>query len=194
MLSKELSSTIFWVFGMIWPGPIANTLPTRPIWPRRLVFNPRFSHSKDSKKKKKKKKYLIPLSIIRNALRVKWSNPGKGVAPSPTPRCSSYWKRSLQVTNFILIALPRLKNPVSPTIYSYWREKRWIYVFPWTQINNSISYDNNHYIKHTSIKWLYRVPCWTFHSISWDIGFPWCYLSHPLVTGCTELHGTSNQD
>ena len=27
--------------------------------------------------------------------RVKWNNPGKGVAPSPTPRCSSYWKRSL---------------------------------------------------------------------------------------------------
>ena len=27
--------------------------------------------------------------------RVKWSNPGKGVAPFPTPRCSSYWKGSL---------------------------------------------------------------------------------------------------
>ena len=30
--------------------------------------------------------------------RVKWSNPGKGVAPSPTPQCSSYWKGSLLVT------------------------------------------------------------------------------------------------
>ena len=29
---------------------------------------------------------------------VKWSNPGKGVAHCPTPRCSSYWKRSLLVT------------------------------------------------------------------------------------------------
>ena len=38
------------------------------------------------------------LSIIRYGSRVKWSNPGKGVAPSPTPRCSSYWKRRLQVT------------------------------------------------------------------------------------------------
>ena len=28
---------------------------------------------------------------------VKWSNPGKGVAPFPTPRCSSYWKGSLRV-------------------------------------------------------------------------------------------------
>ena len=30
---------------------------------------------------------------------VKWSNPGKGVAPSPRPRCSSYWKGSLRVTH-----------------------------------------------------------------------------------------------
>ena len=37
--------------------------------------------------------YLIPpLSNIRYVLRVKWSNPRKGVAPSPTLRCSSYWK------------------------------------------------------------------------------------------------------
>ena len=41
-----------------------------------------------------KKWYLIPLcftlSNIRYVSRVKWSNPGKGVAPSSTPRCSSY--------------------------------------------------------------------------------------------------------
>ena len=29
--------------------------------------------------------------------KVKWSNPGKGVAPSPTPWCSSYRKGSLQI-------------------------------------------------------------------------------------------------
>ena len=38
--------------------------------------------------------YLIPpyftLSIISYISRVKWSNPGKGVAPSPTPRCNCY--------------------------------------------------------------------------------------------------------
>ena len=48
-----------------------------------------------------KKWYLIlpclTLSNIRYVLRVKWSNPWKGVAPSPTPRCSSYWKKSLLV-------------------------------------------------------------------------------------------------
>ena len=45
--------------------------------------------------------YLIPpsftLSNMRYVSRVKWSNPGKGVALSPTPRCSSYWKGSLLV-------------------------------------------------------------------------------------------------
>ena len=48
-----------------------------------------------------KKWYLIPpcltLSIIRYISRVKWSNLGKRVAPSPTPRCSSYWKGSFRV-------------------------------------------------------------------------------------------------
>ena len=39
----------------------------------------------------------LTLSNIRYVSRVKWSNPGKGVAPSPTPRCSSYWKGSLLV-------------------------------------------------------------------------------------------------
>ena len=32
---------------------------------------------------------------IPHVSRVKWSNPGKVVAVSPTPRCSSYWKGSL---------------------------------------------------------------------------------------------------
>ena len=45
--------------------------------------------------------YLMPpcltLSIIRHGPRVKWTIPGKGVAPSPTPLCSRYWKESLQV-------------------------------------------------------------------------------------------------
>ena len=32
---------------------------------------------------------------VRN--KVKWSTPGKGVVPSPTARCSSYWKGSILV-------------------------------------------------------------------------------------------------
>ena len=40
----------------------------------------------------------LTLSIIKYGSRVKWSNPGKGVAPSPTPWCSSYRNGSLRVT------------------------------------------------------------------------------------------------
>ena len=51
---------------------------------------------------KTQKWYLIPscltFSIIRYGSRVKWSNPGNGVVPSPTPLCSGYWKVSLRVT------------------------------------------------------------------------------------------------
>ena len=56
-----------------------------------------------------KKWYLMPPclthSIIRYGSRVKWSNPGKGVVPSPTHRCCSYRKRafgslSTMVANF----------------------------------------------------------------------------------------------
>ena len=49
-----------------------------------------------------KKWYLkllcLTLSNIRWESRVKWSNPGKGVAPSPKPRCSSYRKKSFRFT------------------------------------------------------------------------------------------------
>ena len=52
--------------------------------------------------KKQTKKNLMPscltLSIIRYGSRIKWSNPGNGVARFPTPWCSSYWKWSYRVT------------------------------------------------------------------------------------------------
>ena len=48
-----------------------------------------------------RKWYLIPpcfiLSIIRYVSRVKWSNPGKGLAPSPKFWCNSYWNWSFRV-------------------------------------------------------------------------------------------------
>ena len=56
-----------------------------------------------------KKWYLmlpfLKLSIIRQGSRVKWSNPWNGVVPSPTPRCSSWYKGSLWITNFKIILL-----------------------------------------------------------------------------------------
>ena len=56
-------------------------------WPGRLGFNPWSSHTKDSKNDTC---YLLALGIIKYRSRVKWSNPGEGVAPLPTPQCSSY--------------------------------------------------------------------------------------------------------
>ena len=44
----------------------------------------------------------LTLSIIRYGSRVKWSNPGNGVAPSSTPWCSSYRKGSLRVTSTMI--------------------------------------------------------------------------------------------
>ena len=42
----------------------------------------------------------LTLSIIRYRSKVKWGNPGKGAAPLPTSRCSSYWKGSFRVTDY----------------------------------------------------------------------------------------------
>ena len=33
---------------------------------------------------------LLNTQHYKVRIKVKWSNPGKGVVPSPTPRCSSY--------------------------------------------------------------------------------------------------------
>ena len=52
-------------------------------------FNPRLSHTKDSKKWYLMLTFLT-LSIIRYGSRIKWSNPGNGIAASPTFQCSSY--------------------------------------------------------------------------------------------------------
>ena len=51
---------------------------------------------------KTQKWYLMPpcltLRIVSYQSRVKWGNPGKEVAPSPKPCCSSYRKGSLRFT------------------------------------------------------------------------------------------------
>ena len=57
-------------------------------------FNPRSSYTKDLK-------MVLDAALLNTQhykVKVKWSNPGNAVAPSPTPRFSSYGKGSLQVT------------------------------------------------------------------------------------------------
>ena len=78
------------------PGPLANTLFILPktLWvecsPMVLVSIPVHVIPIDT--------YLLNTYIIRYVSRVKWSNPGKGVASSPKPWCSSYWKGNFPVT------------------------------------------------------------------------------------------------
>ena len=98
-----------------------------------------------------KKWYLIPpyltLSIIRYVSRVKRSNPGKGLAPSPTPRHSSYWKGNFWVAlNYNRqLLLPALLNwmdlsvlwlmALPPSIKYYWNSLRnilYIVYIVWT--------------------------------------------------------------
>ena len=86
----------------------------------------------------------LTLSIIRYGSRVKWINPGKGVAPSPTPWCSSYWKEafassSTMVTNFTynraigqmsrVFANGPGDRGVQSQVESYQRLKKW-YLMP----------------------------------------------------------------
>ena len=70
----------------------------------------------------------LKLSIIRYLSRVKWSNPGKGVVPSATPRCSSYWKGSFLVAldyghrlYFVYLTKPRLMGRLQYlSLGEYW--------------------------------------------------------------------------
>ncbi len=73
-------------FIAIAPGPLANTLTIMPLFG---MGRKTWVQSQVESYQRLKKWYLMPpcltLSNIRYASRVKWSNPGKGVAPSPTP-------------------------------------------------------------------------------------------------------------
>ena len=87
---QKMNFTLYHIFNLClwrhWP----NELSVRQ-WSRRSGFNPRSSHTKDSKIVLDAA--LLTLCIIRYVSRIKWSNPGGGVAPSPSPRFKSYGKR-----------------------------------------------------------------------------------------------------
>ena len=76
--------------------------------------------------------YLIPPCLtpsnIRYVSRVKWSNPGKGVTPSPTLRCSSYSKGSLLVALDNGRQLPCLKLDLMSHSFLWWN---------WVDTNNT---------------------------------------------------------
>ena len=103
----------------------------------------------------------------------------EGVAPSPTPWCSSYRKGSLRVTLdygrqlyffYLLkpVAKPKRKDSICQTIYlnskgryrfmlflyaSAWRGTQTALPRTWTLIFVSISYDGNHYASRESARY-----------------------------------------
>ena len=75
-----------------------------------------------------KKWYLmlpcLALWTIRWGSKVKWSNPGDGVAPSSTPRCSSYWEGSLQVTlDYFFIVINGTFNFYATNVSGYFHSQ-----------------------------------------------------------------------
>ena len=131
MLSKQVSSTIFWVFGMTQTGikpqslwPLVNTLLIRSMaqllgdvlnitghWPSkpdiglavRVFANGPGDLGSIPGRVIPKTLKMVPDASLLNTQHYKVRIKGKveqsweGVAPSPTPWCSSYRKRSLRV-------------------------------------------------------------------------------------------------
>ena len=105
---KQLKSKIKKILVKINNGWIANLVIllyfySLAKWVERspMVRETRVQSQVESYQRLKRWYLMLPwlaLSFIRYGSRLKWSNPRNRVAPSPTPRCSSYWKGSLWVT------------------------------------------------------------------------------------------------
>ena len=66
----------------------------------------------------------LTLNIIRYGSRVKRSNPGKGVAPSPTPWCCSYRKGSLRVTLDFICSPSHHRTSNAQGLFKSWSGRR----------------------------------------------------------------------
>ena len=88
---QEIITWVCWVWVWVWPYVFfaGNTTSTLRVLIEMDILSGIAT---------KKRFSCLTLNIIRYGSRVKWSNPGNGVAPSPTPWCSSYRKGSLRVT------------------------------------------------------------------------------------------------
>ena len=116
---------------------------------------------------------LLILSNIRYVSRLKWSNPGKGVVPSPTSQCSSYWKGSLPV---VLDYVCQLYFTIYIYIYIY------TYIYIWQRMVGLVLVLVLWHINHCS---LFNVKScfyiYTKHTICKHIftlnGSKYCYIS-----------------
>ena len=82
-----------------------------------------------SYERSKKWYFMLPcltLSTIRYVSIVKWSNPGNGVVPSTTPRCSSFWKGSPRVTLDSGCQLYLLTYCYAILCSSFWKGSLWV--------------------------------------------------------------------
>ena len=156
VLSKDVSSTVFKVFGMTRPGielrslwPLANTLPTIYIYIYIYIYifaNPSAQTGWDTR------------TIFNQSL------------------------TGLKFKAFLFLDL--LLNQGSRTqsallLTRSWRKNNWIHTFPewyfyemqsassriWTRINGSISYDNNHYTTGTFYIFISLGNAWTLLSL-----------------------------
>ena len=101
---------------------------------------------------------LLNTQHIRYRSRVKRSNPGKGVVPSPTPRCSRYWKGSLridlnygrQLYFYLRRGVEGVKN----------KRKHWVYWYIYIYI---VTHRPTVSLTHNSSVWLDTSDAW-----SWD--------------------------
>ena len=84
---------------------------------QKIGFNPRSSHTKDSKKW-----YLMLPCLTLSIIRLMVSNPGKGEKPSLTRQCSSYWKGRIYIYIYIytlFLSCPWLSFYIYIYIYIY---------------------------------------------------------------------------
>ena len=100
----------------------------------------------------------LTLSIIRYVSRVKWSYPGEGVVPSPTPQCSSYWKGSLWFALNYNCQLYLLYT-TAQTIYTLWE-----YLISYNSVNKLL-------VTNMGVGWkVHMMASNLFFMIFWPMG------------------------
>ena len=153
----------------------------------------------------------LTLSNIRYVSRVKWSNPGKGVAPSPTPRCSSNQKGCLLIAldygrQLLLLSYRKMK-PLPIRGLPDW-VARWIriclyfssFIIPLILTKSftpfAVKYPLNHYINSSMFN--YRLQVHIFHLLSnpssyilfslWTENFNFDSSLHNTFFHCSTVH------
>ena len=111
----------------------------------------------------------LTLSIIRYVSRVKWSNPGQGVAYSPIPWCSSNWKGTL-------LGSPRLWSSTPWKQKQYLCANKLVLAHLGVKLPTSYSLTNHMYIYFNVCKQMTDIKLLLLHRNTWN-----------LFTSCKQL-------